>query len=82
MKTVLTPLFQPVLDLTSMQFRWLEALARINGDDTQRAHVQLLSLGEQCGFIHHIDKAVAEWVVDSRDTAGLPISINVSVVTI
>lgn len=55
---------------------------RINGDFTQRGHVQLLSLGEECGFIHHIDRAVAEWVLDLRESAGLPISTNVSVVTI
>lgn len=82
MKMVVTPVFQPILDLKSKQFRWLEALARINGDFTQRGHIQLLSLGEECGFIHHIDRAVAEWVLDSRESAGLPISINVSVVTI
>jgi len=67
MKMVVIPVFQPILDLKSKQFCWLEALARINGDFTQRGHIQLLSLGEECGFIHHIDRAVAEWVLDSRE---------------
>jgi len=82
MKMVVIPVFQPILDLKSKQFCWLEALARINGDFTQRGHIQLLSLGEECGFIHHIDRAVLSGWWTPATSAGLPISINVSVVTI
>lgn len=82
MKMVVTPVFQPILDLKTKQIGWLEALARINGDFTQRGHIQLLSLGEECGFIHHIDEAVTERVLELRENAGVPIAINVSVMTI
>lgn len=82
MRDLVSPVFQPILDLKSKQFGWLEALVRINDDSTKQGHIQLLMLGEACGFIHHIDRAVLLNVLDSQPAAGLPISVNLSAVTI
>lgn len=82
MKEVIYPVFQPVLDLRTSRFGWLEALARIEGDDTQRGHIQLIQRAEKEGFIHEIDLAMVDDLIRQYDPAELPISVNVSVMTI
>lgn len=82
MKEVIYPVFQPVLDLRTSKFGWLEALARIEGDDTQRGHIDLIQRAEKEGFIHEIDLAMVDELNRQYDPAELPISVNLSVLTI
>lgn len=82
MKEVIYPVFQPVLDLRTSRFGWLEALARIQGDDSQRGHIELIQLAEEKGFIHEVDLAMVGELIRQYDPEELPISVNLSVLTV
>jgi EAL domain-containing protein (putative c-di-GMP-specific phosphodiesterase class I) len=78
----IVPVYQPVLDLSSSRFAWFYALARFDGDDTQRAHIPFLQIAEDVGVIHEVDFAVLRRVIRLFHPAELPISVNLSVLTI
>lgn len=81
MLTVVSPTYQPIIDLQASCVSHYEALARtpLGG----ASHVQLIEVGEQLGFVHLIDLAmlehVAQFLVRERKAR---VAINVSVASI
>ncbi len=82
MKSVVYPVFQAVIDLTTKRFCWVEALVRLAGDTSEKGHIPLIRIAERYQFIHHLDSAMTEIAFDLLHVVGMPIAVNVSAVTI
>jgi EAL domain-containing protein (putative c-di-GMP-specific phosphodiesterase class I) len=81
MRNVVSPFYQPIVDLTTNRVSHYEALARTPlGGVT---HVQLIELGEKMGFVHLIDLAMIEHVCRMLErNQQIQVAVNVSVETI
>lgn len=79
MDKVVSPVYQPIVDLRTGRVSHYEALARVAGN-TGGHHAPLIEMGEQYGFIHLIDMAMLEHVVKALNThPDVIIAVNVSV---
>lgn len=80
MAGVVSPVYQPILDLHSGQPFYFEALARAT---TKKNHVRLLEFAEAYGFIHLLDIAMIDLAAQALEAdPQLRIGVNVSVATI
>ncbi len=80
MADVITPAYQPIVDLRTGEALYFEALARAT---TQQNHVRLLQFAEEYGFIHLLDVAMIEHAAHALAAhPRLRIGVNVSVATI
>ncbi len=82
MRVLVYPVFQPIYDLKTEQPAWYEALARLTGDSSCSGHGPLLKLGEQYGFVSHIDQAMLHHVAAALVELHLPVAVNVSTKTV
>lgn len=80
MAGVISPVYQPIVDLRSGEPLYFEALARAT---SRKNHVQLLQFAESYGFIHLLDVAMIDLAAQAlRAGPDLRIGVNVSVATI
>lgn len=83
MRKVVTPVYQPILDLHTHTVAHYEALARIREDVGQTGHAGLIRMGEEVGFIDLIDLAMLEQVFEMLAAyPTISIAANFSVATI
>lgn len=82
MKQVFFPVFQDVVDVKTRKVCWVEALARISGDTSGKGHVPFIRMAERYGFVHLLDRAILHNVLDVHVSIGMPVAVNVSVLTI
>lgn len=82
MKELLEPAFQAVVDLTTGDVEYYEALARIRQDPTDLGHLTLIQLAERHHFIHLVDLAILDLAAEAAAREGRRIAVNVSALTI
>lgn len=81
MKKVLVPVYQPVVNMTTGEVTYFEALARKL--DGTNGHGKLIELGESYGFIHLVDLGILAQVVRVlQEQPCVHVSVNVSIMTI
>ena len=81
MQKVVSPVFMPIVEVSTGIVSHYEALARTKG--TSSGHVRLIEMGEEYGFVFLIDLAILEHCFKLlTQHAGLVIAVNVSVRTI
>jgi len=80
MEGVITPAYQPIIDLHTGRALYFESLAR---STTRKNHVELLRFAEGYGFIQLVDAAMislaAKTLAERRD---IRVGVNVSVATV
>jgi EAL domain-containing protein (putative c-di-GMP-specific phosphodiesterase class I) len=80
---LLRPIYQPVIDLRTRKPVYLEALARVAGNSAIGAHVPLLALAEEFGYIHVLDFSVMQSAFRRLAAGGEEhIGVNVSPLTL
>lgn len=83
MDRVLNPVFQPIINLSSNEITYYEALARVANDDGNGNHIKLIEMGEAFGFIDLIDIAMLKHAIAALEcNPTVKIAVNVSVMTI
>lgn len=81
MKKTITPVYQPIVDANTGIVLHYEALARTR--NSVGSHGKVIELGELVGFIHLVDIAMLEHVVEElRTNSRAIVAVNVSGVTI
>lgn len=83
MRNIVSPAYQPILDLRTSRISHYEALARVNEDTRQTGHVELIKMGERVGFISLIDIAMLEHAFELLSMRNdIVIAANISMATI
>lgn len=82
MKNVLEPAYQPIFDLHHNSVSHFEALARIRHDDSERGHGPLIQLAEKHKFIHQVDLAMFELVLQATASHNQVVAVNLSPFTV
>lgn len=77
---LLHPVFQPVVDASGAPI-YFEALMRAYGGP-KGAHLRLLKVSEEVGFIDEIDCTIAELAIEAGAEAGAAVGVNVSAFTV
>lgn len=81
MEGIVSPHYQPIVEITTGRVSHFEALARTPVGTP--GHVRLIETGEIYGFVHLIDMAVLEHAFRQlREYPAVSIAVNISVVTI
>lgn len=84
MQGLFLPMYQPILDLQTMQTSHYEALLRLS-DGTSGKHTRVIALGEHFGFVAAIDCGMLQSV--ATDLSGpeqqkMRAAVNISAITI
>lgn len=82
MLRILEPAYQPIYDLIHERVSHYEALARLQGDSTDKGHGQFLGIAEKYRFIHEVDLAISAHVFEQASSHEHEVALNVTPFTI
>lgn len=82
MLRILEPAYQPIYDLIEERVSHYEALARLQGDTTDKGHGQFLGIAEKYRFIHEVDLAICAHVLEQARSHDHEVALNVTPFTI